>query len=1095
MTPAPAGNNPICPTLFIGLGGTGKEVLLRMRRRFYERFRTTGLPCTRYLWIDTDIRDLGARGESLDEAFAAVSFTDTERVALLNGTVGESVGDIFVNRERWSYIHDWLYEEVERYGTGIKDGAGGVRAVGRLTFFWNYQDLKTAIGRELTRLTQIEVRNQTRDFYRQHGLGEAVLDNNAQALVIIVSSVAGGTGAGTYLDTAFLLKQLAHENVAQISQIFSYLLLPNVYHANSNAGQLAKRSFANAYAALEELDHYLLRMPGKGGKDGDHLHIDYIVAWEDQKKLRVMGPPMDATYLLEMCNEGGLSLSFENRRELFGMLAESLFLDLLPGAFATSKRSDYSNITQQLSGSAGANSESGGVVLPQSFSRRYAACGLSKIEIPVDALRASCAAQLGCDIARKHILRENDDPTVKQEVRTDLATYKLDRDGIPDSYGVSWKDTIHNEVLKDFRTTPIRDEGTVNDLEQKLFDLDKKLVYSEGADKTRLGDVIRYLRDKTGSVTEDGKKQLSALVVERCLENEGRGLPATLRTGGYLDQVIAAIRDLSAPPDTGVKAYFDQEAEAAAADAAAWEGKRTLLVQELRTALGSMTVAVLGLKSWTIGKLVERLQDAHEQALRSRAYVCLYQESKKCAEGLVKTLSEQRARLEKLQQFLQQFANTQETRAIGFRTLQSEMQVLMYRLYDEKNWDQFYRLDKDEGGELKEVNLQIEYRSLLTSCFGAESNLLNLISSLERDGEDLLEKHIVDFCEDRFWRDFYTNRRAVDVLDHPLMKARRSEYLQKLVDAARPMLRQAGRMGAAFVDAPKFAYLGIADPNANPYRQVVNEVNQLIQNIHGYNYQLQAHATGNPSEIYLYMSNYAYALPSLPLVSGEAHDAYWDFYTKLNENSQGAAASQVPLHLSKRWEGKFDDLVVYTDETAKVLREIYYILLFGQILKVLTLKDQKGLHIYQYKLGAPFSKMAPLGPRRQVVATLQRDQDLRAMLMSAIKTRENSLNTEQVVSYYWAIQASLNSPDLIANTPEATLLTQKLDKEKGGEAYERALAAVADPSILKLDAIPEPERFDWIKSLNAARLEWFAGSYPALKDIDAWEKQGARAAF
>lgn len=46
----------IRPTLFLGLGGTGKEVLLRLRRKFYERWGVTGLPCTSYLWMDTDQR-------------------------------------------------------------------------------------------------------------------------------------------------------------------------------------------------------------------------------------------------------------------------------------------------------------------------------------------------------------------------------------------------------------------------------------------------------------------------------------------------------------------------------------------------------------------------------------------------------------------------------------------------------------------------------------------------------------------------------------------------------------------------------------------------------------------------------------------------------------------------------------------------------------------------------------------------------------------------------------------------------------------------------------------------------------------------------
>ena len=42
-------------TLFIGLGGSGKEVLMRLRRKFYGANENKyGYDFIRYLWIDTD---------------------------------------------------------------------------------------------------------------------------------------------------------------------------------------------------------------------------------------------------------------------------------------------------------------------------------------------------------------------------------------------------------------------------------------------------------------------------------------------------------------------------------------------------------------------------------------------------------------------------------------------------------------------------------------------------------------------------------------------------------------------------------------------------------------------------------------------------------------------------------------------------------------------------------------------------------------------------------------------------------------------------------------------------------------------------------
>src|SRR5829696_1104784 len=98
----------IRPTLFIGLGGTGKEVLLRLRRKFYERFGEPGLPCVSYLWLDTDTGDKMAQGEPMDEIFRAVTFKDPERIALLTGKVAEDLGGVFYNRSQYSHVHNWL---------------------------------------------------------------------------------------------------------------------------------------------------------------------------------------------------------------------------------------------------------------------------------------------------------------------------------------------------------------------------------------------------------------------------------------------------------------------------------------------------------------------------------------------------------------------------------------------------------------------------------------------------------------------------------------------------------------------------------------------------------------------------------------------------------------------------------------------------------------------------------------------------------------------------------------------------------------------------------------------------------------------------
>lgn len=1083
MFPANMVHQPIRPTLYIGLGGTGKEVLLRLRRRFYERFRTGVLPCTRFLWMDTDTRDLDARGKAFDAALSSVAFEEQEKVALLNGTVGEAATDIFRNRQKWSYIHNWLYDEVETYGREISNGAGGVRAVGRLMFMTNFTNIESAVKRALMGLREATTLVETQRFYGEHGLGEADMDPNGLPMVCVVSSVAGGTGAGTLLDLTFLLRYL-EGTVQGLDSIASYVFLPNVYYSDANAGERAGRSYGNAYAALKELDHFCLRIAREGAAQGGGVGIDFDVTWQDKRPLKVTGPPDSVTYLLEMRNTAGVSLASDNRGELFSMLAESLYLDLLPGPFASAKRSDYSNIVQSLAGPAGVNSETGGVKLPQTFSRRFASCGLSKIEVPQDMIRAACAAQLGADVGA-YLLRDLPDQNVGMEVRNDMAHAELDRDGIPSLFKTEWKSLIDGAVEDVFRRSAIKQPADVVEIGVKLDDLEKKLTYALGNDRVKWGDAIKHLRNQSGPVAEDAKRRCETLLRERALENPARGLNTAMRDGGYLDECIAGLKALGSPEEAGVPAAFPSNRDASAKDALAWTVVRKDLLDEMTQAMTGFTVKALGASDWTLSILVGRLKDAAKQVLLCQAEACLFVEANKTALAVIKLLEQRKKDLQKFVEFAQIYARESADRAADLQNVESATQVLIFRLYDKtKHWESYYCLgrDQDSGDSLK-VDSEKEYAKL-AGVIGTNAGILDMAASLEREGRAALSKKIDKYCEDRFADDFRANPRAVDVLEHPFMQGRRrQEFLQRLVNAALPMLRQNPRLGAMKAEIDHVAYLGVADPEVPKYKELKDEIDNLLHGRAGQGYRVEAHATGNPAEVYLYLSDYAFSLPLLPIIEHDAHTAYWDFYDRINQAGAGNAQQLIPLHLSKRWEGKFEDLKVYDDQEADTLREVISIVLFGQMLKVLMLKEQKGLHFYYYMLGQPFSRPEPIGPRRQVIASLLQDSKLRKTLNAAIEQRENSLTStpERLVVYHRAVQAAANSPELIRKTPDDLLLGQKLVKlrEKGVAALQQDLD--------KITKIDQPLRYEYLRKLENSGIEWVLDAYPAIQDIDVWE--------
>ncbi len=432
----------ILPTFFIGLGGTGKEILLRLRRKFYEQFGRPDLPCIGYLWLDTDTRAVGVRGEKLDELYDAVSFRDVEQISLLSGAVNADLGDILRNPGKHQYIHDWLYSsEVKQYGSGIKDGAGNVRSVGRLAWFSKYGDIKDRLEDKFGHICSHKSIDDTKKISKL-----SKTDFIYTMRVFIIGSVVGGTGSGTFIDTSFLIQDLIQtKTFTNIEQIIGIILLPNIYY-QSPSDETSKRSYGNAYAALKELEYFTLRRDLSRMGGTNNVSLDFEVKWKDKEEKSIMGPPLSITYLIESKNQAGINLTPSDRSELFRSISETLFLDFLPGEFSQNKRSDYSNVAEHLAKQTNETAPiGGGTEFSQFFAQRYASFGFSKIEIPEDSLHLACSSELAYDIL-KYWNRINHDPRIKDTVAEDMAKYDLNGNRIPIRFSSVWKTMIKEGI-------------------------------------------------------------------------------------------------------------------------------------------------------------------------------------------------------------------------------------------------------------------------------------------------------------------------------------------------------------------------------------------------------------------------------------------------------------------------------------------------------------------------------------------------------------------------------------------------------------------------------------------------------------------------
>ena len=149
----------------------------------------------------------------------------------------ENAQPIFeVDRDRFT----WLPEQNAGALTSMMLGAGQVRTNGRFAFTVNYDKVKTQITRCLNDISRAED--------AQNAQWEILGGANVE--IHMVFSLAGGTGCGTFLNMAYLLKEVAPQ-----CKLMGYGVLPDVFEAMS-ASTMAKVK-PNAYGAVQDLDWFM----------------------------------------------------------------------------------------------------------------------------------------------------------------------------------------------------------------------------------------------------------------------------------------------------------------------------------------------------------------------------------------------------------------------------------------------------------------------------------------------------------------------------------------------------------------------------------------------------------------------------------------------------------------------------------------------------------------------------------------------------------------------------------------------------------------------------------------------------------------------
>lgn len=332
------------PTVVIGLGGTGHGTVLKLKKRFVDTYGSVP-PIIRFLTIDTTENAEAAAQPTIK---SDVQLDPHEQYVIQVTNPASLVGGAN------EHIDEWWPREIPV--SAIIAGAGQVRARGRLALFARAGDVIGKIRQAVDDVRNI--RNQ-----KQMYIDQFQVSTRAGVEVHIVSSLAGGTGSGLFLDVAFIARDVIGND--ETSNFTGVLLLPRVF--TRYAGTHLVKS--NAYGALKEIE-YLSGL--KGG-----FQVNY-----GTRRIDVTRPPFDLIYLIDSINEQGRTVMEQN--DLLGLIADGLYVQIGSQIGADSSNA-VDNIKMQISTTG----------LVKGRSPQYCSFGVASLVLPsFDALLYEDAKRL-----------------------------------------------------------------------------------------------------------------------------------------------------------------------------------------------------------------------------------------------------------------------------------------------------------------------------------------------------------------------------------------------------------------------------------------------------------------------------------------------------------------------------------------------------------------------------------------------------------------------------------------------------------------------------------------------------------------------------
>jgi len=355
----------VVPAIFIGLGGAGGRLVDRVLAKLEDRWEKEKFRNLYHAFaIDTDREELEERCRI--PAAHRIHISDFDKRAYIKEKRGETHVKADPHVTEWA--HPW-------YGFRSESGAGAgqIRIESRLCMHRQLEDDRAGLVAALNGAIDDILHHD--NVYRRR--------DSKDINIFLYGSLAGGTGSGAMLVTAYLIRTLAEARGLH-PKVFAYAILPGPF-IDAVAQAQREGVDADGYAALKEIE-YLMGLGVEGTDRPKSLPFRFSGFHRDH--VEVDTAPFDFVWLLDVpqaFSAGGLDALRE-------AVADAMFVQFMTPVHR-SQSSNWDNMVRLVQGGTA-----------EQFSLKFGAYGASALVLPDAELLSYLARRVAVDNLDRFVL-------------------------------------------------------------------------------------------------------------------------------------------------------------------------------------------------------------------------------------------------------------------------------------------------------------------------------------------------------------------------------------------------------------------------------------------------------------------------------------------------------------------------------------------------------------------------------------------------------------------------------------------------------------------------------------------------------------------